>query len=88
MPIFRDLAIFVPITTTTKPVTLPLAHAHGVIIILCDTIAIAANNVVLPVRDLPPLRGGADGTACTACCSASLLDRGGAMGFNSVPDSA
>ena len=30
MPISRDMAIFV-LTTTTQPITLPLAHACGVI---------------------------------------------------------
>ena len=31
MPTSRDMAIFVLTTTTTQPITLPLAHAHGVI---------------------------------------------------------
>ena len=29
MPISRDMAIFV-LTTTIQPITLPLAHAHGI----------------------------------------------------------
>ena len=35
MPTSRDMAIFV-LTTTTKPITLPLAHARGVINVICD----------------------------------------------------
>ena len=31
MPTSRDMAIFVLTTTTTQPITLPLAHARGVI---------------------------------------------------------
>ena len=34
MPTSQDMAIFVLTTTTTRLITLPLAHAHGVIIII------------------------------------------------------
>ena len=30
MPVSRNMAIFVLTTTTTRPITLPLAHARGV----------------------------------------------------------
>jgi hypothetical protein len=34
VPISPDMAIFVlTVTTTTQPITLPLAHARGVIIV-------------------------------------------------------
>ena len=33
MPTSRDMAIFVLTTTTTQPITLPLAHAYGVTIL-------------------------------------------------------
>ena len=47
MPISRDMAIFVlTTTTTTQPITLPLAHAHGVIISYINNLISFSDSVI------------------------------------------
>ena len=47
MPISRDMAIFVltTTTTTTQPITLPLAHARGVKIVK-STLSVHSTNAI------------------------------------------
>ena len=47
MPISRDMAIFVlTTTTTTQSITLPLAHAHGVIISYINNLISFSDSVI------------------------------------------